>query len=73
MTMTMTVNRSRSHTPILPPYYSITLEFFEENLRRDREAYEILIDNNGRPMLPDRIELRFEVFNNPGQYEEPFL
>lgn len=39
-------------------------------MRREREAYEALVNNNGRPCYP--IELGFEVFNNPGQYEDLF-
>lgn len=56
----------------MPPYdpNALDLEFLEEDLRREREAYDALVDNNGRPCYP--IELGFEVFNNPGQYENLF-
>ncbi|KAL9606106.1 MAG: hypothetical protein Q9179_000732 [Wetmoreana sp. 5 TL-2023] len=62
------VERSRSCTPILPPYDPNDPEEIENDLRVEREAHEALVDDNGRPCYP--IELGFEVFNNPGQYKD---
>lgn len=64
------VERSRSPTPILPPYDPNAPEFLEENLRMERKAHEALVGDNGRPCYP--IELGFEVFDNSGQYEDIF-
>lgn len=54
----------------MPPFDPNAPEFLEENLRREREAYEALVGDKGRPCYP--IELGFEVFNNPGQYKDLF-
>ncbi|KAL9015348.1 MAG: hypothetical protein Q9173_000039 [Seirophora scorigena] len=61
-------SRSRSwYTPIAS-YNPDDPEEVEKDLRVEREAYEELVGDNGRPCYP--IELGLEVFNNPGQYKE---
>ncbi|KAI4140541.1 MAG: hypothetical protein LQ341_003792 [Variospora aurantia] len=67
------IERSRSRswcTPIASPYNPNDPEEVEKDLRVEREAYEELFGDNGRPCYP--IELGLEVFNNPGQYKEIF-
>ncbi|KAL9025040.1 MAG: hypothetical protein Q9196_006068, partial [Gyalolechia fulgens] len=64
------IERSRSRswcTPIASPYNPNDPEEVEKDLRVEREAYEELVGDNGRPCYP--IELGLEVFNNPGQYK----
>ncbi|KAL8941535.1 MAG: hypothetical protein Q9211_001782 [Gyalolechia sp. 1 TL-2023] len=65
------IERSRSRswsTPVLPPYNPDDPEAIEKDSRVEREAYEELVADNGRPCYP--IELGFDVFKNPGQYKE---
>ncbi|KAL8900704.1 MAG: hypothetical protein Q9207_005571 [Kuettlingeria erythrocarpa] len=65
------IERSRSRswcTPIASPYDPNDPKEVEKDLRVEREAYEELLGDNGRPCYP--IELGLEVFNNPGQYKE---
>ncbi|MCJ1382857.1 hypothetical protein MMC17_005970 [Xylographa soralifera] len=64
------VSRSRSATPILPPFDFNAPEFLEEHIRMEREAHEALLAENGCPCYP--IELGFEVFDHPGQYGDIF-
>lgn len=64
------VERSRSRTPVAPPFDPDDPEQVEEDLRVEREAHEAFISDNGRPCYP--IELDFDVFKHPGQYKELF-
>ncbi|KAI9778187.1 MAG: hypothetical protein M1816_004239 [Peltula sp. TS41687] len=56
------VDRSRSATPVLPPWEPDDLEGIE------KAAYEALINDNGRPCYP--IELGFDNFKKPRQYKD---
>ncbi|KAL9123851.1 MAG: hypothetical protein Q9217_006760, partial [Psora testacea] len=56
------VERSRSATPVCPPWEP------DDPEGQEKESYEALVKDNGRPCYP--IELGFDVFENPGQYKE---
>lgn len=64
------VERSRSPTPIALPFDPDDPAQVEADLRVEKEAYEALVGDNGRPCYP--IELGFEVFKHPGQYKDLF-
>lgn len=52
------VERSRSATPVLPPWEP------DDPEGQEKESHEALVKDNGRPCYP--IELGFDVFDNPG-------
>ncbi len=62
------VERSRSHTPIAPPFDPDDPEQVGGDLRVERQAHQAVINDHGRPCYP--IELGFDVFRHPGQYKE---
>ncbi len=61
------VERSRSATPY-NPYNPNDPSEIAKDQKKDKESYEALIKDNGRPCYP--IELGFDVFGTPGQYED---
>ncbi|KAL9103074.1 MAG: hypothetical protein Q9163_001840 [Psora crenata] len=52
------------------PSGPIDPNIFEQGLRKEREAYEALVGDNGRPCYP--IELGYELMYDPGEYEDLF-
>ncbi|KAL9028904.1 MAG: hypothetical protein Q9180_007098, partial [Flavoplaca navasiana] len=56
------VQRSRSATPVLPPWEP------DDPEGEQKQSHDALVKDNGRPCYP--IELGFDVFENPGQYKE---
>lgn len=61
------VERSRSATPY-DPYDPTDPKEIAEDQNKEKESYEALIKDNGRPCYP--IEIGFDVFETPGHYKD---